>query len=119
MNEININKLWSISKKHKECCLISKTIYHISLLAYLTVVDYSHKHLRLSVQNKIDVAFLYIQDLVEFLCNEEVLSQLEKDLLLKDYTQKSEEIKTILGCFVLLSRSCWKSGKKDQKCDLL
>lgn len=101
--EISIPELLSISKELVNTFFPSNDLYSLLVLSLVTITKYAKRHRHMSSQTRIDLAIMFLPDLVLYLkeinvINDEIVNELNKQI-----KARQDELALILQSYIYVS----------------
>lgn len=115
-HQVSINDLVEISEELIEPFFVSTDMYALLVLSLVTVTTYSRKKHRLTAQTRIELAIMFLPELIQSLIkNNTITPEIGKDLVQQCNTRRNE-LPAILWSYIYVARGLpTKSSNLDIK----
>ena len=104
-HDIPIDDLITISKKLVDSIFITQDVHSLLALSFITISTHSYRTKRLHTNIKIELAIIYIPDLIQYLIIDEIITAEMGKQLNEECIQKQEELSIILRNYICVSRA--------------
>jgi hypothetical protein len=99
-NEISIPELCAISRKLVDTFFVTHDMYSLLVLALVTVTDYSRRSHHFKSERRVELAIVFVPDLIDFLESEKIIPERTAARLKKKTQAHSVELPQIMQAYV-------------------